>query len=141
MLSSKKTLNSFATWLFEETLTHCSCPSVAKPEAARLSAETQRDSDWTPEVPGRDGIFFLHFQYLLSLPEGDKKQPNKLTKSDFPTSPEINDLKAINKLSVKNITVPMFQNNAGNTVNIIFPEIHFLISHFQLHADKIGEHR
>lgn len=76
MISSKKTLNSFVTWLFEETLTHGSCPSAAKPEAARPSAEIQTDSDWTPEVPGRDGIFFLHFQYLLSLPEGDKNQPN-----------------------------------------------------------------
>lgn len=74
MISSKKTLNSFVTWLFEQMLTHCSCPSVAKPEAVRPSAETQADSDWTPEVPGRVCTFCLHFQYRLSLPEGDKKQ-------------------------------------------------------------------
>lgn len=69
-------MNSFLTQLFQETLTHCSCPLVAKPEAARPSAEIQTDFGWTPEVPGRDGISFLHFQYLLSLPEGDKNQPN-----------------------------------------------------------------
>lgn len=88
MISSKKTLNSFVTWLFEETLTHCSCPLAAMPEAARPSAETQTDSDWTPEVPGRDGIFCLHFQYLLSLPEGDKNHPNKVIRPDFPPPPK-----------------------------------------------------
>lgn len=77
---------------------------MAKPEAAGPSAETQTDSDWTPEVPGRDGIFFLHFQYLLSLPERDKKQTNKLNQIIL-LPPEINDSKAIDKLSVKNITV------------------------------------
>jgi len=33
------------TRLFEEMLTHCSCPSVAKLEGVKPSAETQMDCD------------------------------------------------------------------------------------------------